>query len=251
MQYQGSSISNKRILLAEDCEDSREILKFLFTKSGAKVEAVSNGGECVSTALKAMRDHNPFDIIVLDLHMPGVDGNTATKQLRAEGYNLPIVAMTGQVSAEEERRSISAGCNAFMSKLSSKDNMLTVLGDLLVHESIETDLPALPFIPELIYSEPEYAPLIIKFIDSIDSKLFQISTSINEERWQEAMELCSSLSSGALYGYRIFAEHLSDLQKAIEDRNEEEITHHFRMLKQATRSIRLGRKEIEKVFKTS
>ncbi len=247
MQLVNSSINNKRILLAEDCDDSREILKFLFTKSGAKVETACNGGECVDLALDALNQSNPFDVIVLDIHMPVVDGNAATRQLRSHGYKLPIVAMTGQASEEEERLSISSGCNAFLSKLSSRDKMISVIEGLLPKNVVDDSLPALPFVPEILSREPEYAPLVLKFIDTLDTKMQLLEKEIYVEAWHNVIELCSALSSGSIYGYRIFADHLSHLQAAVCKSDKEEIRTRIRMLKQSAKSIELGRKEVEKI----
>lgn len=247
MQHIGSSIKNKRILLAEDCEDSREILKFLFSKSGAEVEAVSNGSECVDRALNAYNQHNPFDIVVVDVHMPILDGNGAAKKLRSEGYTLPIVAITGQTTEEEKQQCLSSGCDAFMSKLSPKETMLDVLEALLPKEDVDFGIPALPFIPKLLETNPEYAPLMLKFINGLSAKLLEMGKAIESKSWKDVASICGSLSSSSFYGYQIFAEKLGHLQQAIEDQDREEIAHNYRMLKQSAKSIILGVREIEKV----
>ncbi len=247
MQLLNSSISKKRILIAEDCEDSREILKFLFTKSGALVETVNDGGQCVNKALSALNSRNPFDIIVLDIHMPVMDGNTATRELRSKGYKLPILAITGQASEDEKRLSMSSGCDAFMSKLSSKDKMISVMEGLLPKRTVDDSIPALPFIPEILSKEPEYAPMVLKFIDSLTSKLDSIEKGIDAESWHAVRELCSTLSSGSLYGYRIFSDNLSSLQKSVDDMDKERMGHDFRMLKQSTKSIIMARRDVEKI----
>ena len=247
MQHGSPTIKGKRILLAEDCDDSREILKFLFTKSGARVEAVCTGSECVDLALSALNNQKPYDLVVVDVHMPILDGNGATRKLRANGYKLPIVAITGQVSEEEKSECLSSGCNAFMSKLSSKETMLKILEGLLPKEEIDNSIPALPFVPKLITTDPEYAPSILKFISSLESKLDEIGHALENKSWQLVLEICGSLSSSSLYGYQIFAERLGDFQQVVESQNFHEISHHLRMLKQSAKSIILGKTEVEKV----
>lgn len=255
MQQVGNSIKNKRILLAEDCEDSREILKFLFSRSGASVEVVSNGDQCVDQAISALNNKNPFDIIVLDMNMPVLSGIEATKKLREQGYNLPIAAMTGQITEEGKQLSLSSGCNVFMSKLASKESMISTLEALLPTEGfeygIEFGIPALPIVPTILSTDPEYAPLVIKFINSLENKMEEIGFLIEQHSWKSAIEICSSLSSGSLYGYKIFADRLSQLQSSLEITDSEEINHQYRMLKQSAKSIILGKKEVEKIINKS
>ncbi len=91
-----------RILLAEDSEDTRKLILHVLTDQGATVTAVSNGREAVEAARES-----PFDLIILDVRMPEMDGPTAVAELRRHGCLSPIIALTalvGKVDQEEMRK---------------------------------------------------------------------------------------------------------------------------------------------------
>ena len=83
-----------RILLAEDDPDNRRWLSLILERAGAEVTAVVDGLAAVEQATAAWQRDEPFDLIVMDVLMPRLDGLQATRQLRAAGYRHPIVALT-------------------------------------------------------------------------------------------------------------------------------------------------------------
>ena len=102
-----------RVLLAEDSPDSQRLLSFMLRRAGASVEVASDGHEAVRKAASAPA---PFDVVLMDMHMPGLDGVDATRQLRALGVTTPIIALTANAMAEERRRTLDAGCDDFLTK---------------------------------------------------------------------------------------------------------------------------------------
>lgn len=111
------SISDKpdltglRVLLCEDKLENRKLLEFLITSSGGEVAVAVNGHEGIALALE-----QSFDIIVMDMQMPVVDGYSATRRLRSEGVDIPIVALTAHTMNRAKERSLEAGCTHFVSK---------------------------------------------------------------------------------------------------------------------------------------
>ena len=75
-----------------------------------------NGRIGMETALAAWEGDEPFDVILMDLQMPEMDGYEATRRLRERGYTRPIVALTANAIPEERNRSLEAGCDAVESK---------------------------------------------------------------------------------------------------------------------------------------
>jgi Amt family ammonium transporter len=105
-----------RILLAEDNPDHQKVISVMLRKVRADVTIVENGQSAVRCALQAQEEGNAFDLILMDIRMPVMDGCLATRQLREAGYRLPIVAMTAHAMAGDREEFIAAGCNDYISK---------------------------------------------------------------------------------------------------------------------------------------
>ena len=72
-----------------------------------------------------------FDLILMDMQMPRLDGYEATAQLRGEGYAGPIIALTANVAADHRARCIEAGCDSFLTKPVDREGLLVLLGEYL------------------------------------------------------------------------------------------------------------------------
>ena len=104
------------VLLAEDSPDNQELVAFVLRKSGARVTVVDHGDAAVEVALAALAQGTPFDVILMDMQMPVLDGYAATRELRSRGYRRPIVALTAHAMRDELERSLAAGCDAYLTK---------------------------------------------------------------------------------------------------------------------------------------
>lgn len=104
------------VLLAEDGVDNQRLISTLLKKEGAKVMLAENGDIAFRCAMDAYEKGNPFDVILMDMSMPVLDGYGATKKLREQGYKLPIVALTAHAMSSDRQKCIDAGCDDYTTK---------------------------------------------------------------------------------------------------------------------------------------
>jgi PAS domain S-box-containing protein len=105
-----------RILLAEDGPDNQLLIASILRKRGATVVVAANGRLAIEFALAAMQAGSPYDLILMDMQMPEVDGMAATAHLRGKGYGGPIIALTANAMAGTRERCMQAGCDNYMTK---------------------------------------------------------------------------------------------------------------------------------------
>lgn len=99
------------VLTVDDVPDNQFLIKQFLESAGARVEVASNGAEAIAKALS-----DDPDLVLMDIQMPGINGYQATRELRARGYNRPIVALTANGPGEAREKCLSSGCTDYMSK---------------------------------------------------------------------------------------------------------------------------------------
>ncbi|MCA8959326.1 MAG: response regulator [Planctomycetes bacterium] len=110
----GRPLEGLRILLAEDGRDNQRLICHLLRRAGADPLVVENGQEAID--LFADPKHERIDLVLMDMQMPIVDGYTASRELRAAGVRVPIIALTAHAMSSDRERCLQAGCNDFVSK---------------------------------------------------------------------------------------------------------------------------------------
>jgi PAS domain S-box-containing protein len=111
-----SNIAGARVLVADDVSVIRDYLSTLLEEVGVQVVTCEDGLAAVQTALCAAAEGQAFDVILMDMQMPLLDGYGATRNLRLSGYTGAIVALTASVMEADRTRCIEAGCDVFESK---------------------------------------------------------------------------------------------------------------------------------------
>ncbi len=126
-----SPMKDIKILLAEDNATNRKLIRMILQSVGAVVTDVENGQEAYEAAQAAARAGNPFDVILMDIQMPVLDGLTATRKLRDEGYQGVVIALTAHAMESDKKRCLHAGCDGYCTKPINREQLFSEITDRL------------------------------------------------------------------------------------------------------------------------
>lgn len=126
-----TAIHSARILIVDDAKDNRMLLQHIFKRTGAHIEFAHDGQQAIHTVQNAVGSDNPFDIILMDMQMPVLDGYSATTQLREQGVATPIIALTAHALDGDREHCLQAGCDEYISKPVNRSQLLGACANLL------------------------------------------------------------------------------------------------------------------------
>ncbi|EPF2930652.1 ATP-binding protein [Vibrio navarrensis] len=112
------------ILVVEDTQSNQMVIKLLLSKLGHKVFMANNGSEAIEFI---GRDEVPLDMVLMDVSMPVMDGLTATRTLRSNGFQVPIVALTAHALESDRQDCLESGMNSFIAKPVRKHELESVI----------------------------------------------------------------------------------------------------------------------------
>jgi PAS domain S-box-containing protein len=127
-----------RILLVEDGVDNQRLIAAILHKAGASVQTAENGRLGLEKATAAAQRDAAFDLILMDMQMPEMDGYETTRQLRAQGYTAPIVALTAHAMADDRQKCLEAGCNDYITKPIDRKKLLAKVLEYTARKRVRT-----------------------------------------------------------------------------------------------------------------
>ena len=160
---------------------NRKLVSVFLEKAGAKVETAENGRVAVEKAAARLKAGKPFDLILMDMQMPEMDGYTATSELRKLGYPGPIIALTASAMLSDRERCLRAGCNEFLTKPVDRKQLLEMAERFLKEEAsrqarsplspAENGDPEEERLVSELESDPEMAEIIDVFLEWLPERI--------------------------------------------------------------------------------
>ena len=228
------TLASRRILVADDGETNRKLIQLVLSQTLAEVVVVENGLEAVLAAR-----NSEFDLILMDMQMPVMDGYSATAQLRAEGFTSPIIALTAHAMRGDEQRCLRAGCSEYLTKPIRHDELLS-----RIHTAIEGTVRPVPIsfistsndrssplISELPIEDRPFAELVREFIDHAREKVLELEHAWTEHDGQKISRLAHWMKgSGGMAGFPALTSQAIELEIAAESDDQSAIEKHLRDL---------------------
>jgi len=125
------SIPSCRILVTEDGPENRRFMALVLRKAGAEVAMAEDGQKAVEMVSCALGRLHPYDLILMDIELPILDGREATRRIRQEGYAGRIIAVTAHTTAYDQQMCLDAGCDAYLAKPVDREILLTAVASAL------------------------------------------------------------------------------------------------------------------------
>lgn len=206
IERENESISlSGRVLIAEDHPDLRQLLRIYLGRTGANLVIVENG----AAALEILLDQ-PYDLVLLDIQMPIMNGIDALRELRACSYNGPVYAMTANASIEDRDRYLEAGFNGVVAKPFARHELMALMVKWLT--TTETCNDTSPIRSTLIDELPEFAELVEKFVGRLTPTVSRIGNAMRSGNWNEVKrDLHDLKGTGTAVGYPIVTELASQI----------------------------------------
>ena len=228
------------VLLVDDAEDNRRLISLLLTKSGATVSVATDGHTATRMALNQDPDSTPYDLILMDMQMPGQDGYQTTRHLRENGYKGPIIALTAHALADSRDQCVNAGCDDFASKPIDRVKLLSLASDYIRKYRLEVamgsdrpdqgaDAPApdhadaAPPLYSDYASDPDMAELVEMFVSDLANRTQALDKAAKNLDLDTITHLSHQLKGAAGgYGFTPITESAATLEKLAKNNADED-----------------------------
>jgi len=136
------ALRGRRCLVVDDHAPNRDLVSYLLEQRGAVVTTAVDGSHCLE--LIREQGETAFDVVLMDMQMPVLDGYETTRRLRTQGFRRPIVALTAHGMSQDRERCLAAGCDAYLSKPIDEPSLIRTLAQRLRRVPLRRFLRELP-----------------------------------------------------------------------------------------------------------
>ena len=215
-----------RVLLVEDIEDNQKLISLYLKQTGLNIDIANNGQEGVDKAAQAQ-----YDLILMDMQMPVMDGLEATRILRQSGYLKPIIALTANVLKNETDIYLQAGCNAILSKPIIINEFYSTINQWLKKTSTprkDKDQAQKSEVARSLPGNDAFAKLVHQFLMSLKSELDSIKAFIEHENWTECQKVIHNIKGrGGSFGFPQITEMATKLDALLKNGQNKDFSEQF------------------------
>lgn len=198
------------VLVVDDGDTNRKLIRLLLERGGAKVRLAENGQVAVDMATNAR-----FDVILMDMQMPVLDGYAAAARLRERGYAGPIIALTAHAMKGDREKCEQAGCTGYLSKPVDEDQLYETLAASCPVAEAQRPEPAEPIRSLLPTDDAEIREIVEEFLDTLETRLAQMQHAWDQGDMDSLAALAHWLRGAAgTVGFGCFTAPATTLETA-------------------------------------
>ena len=229
-----------KVLLVEDGVSNRKLIRLVLTHAGATINEAEDGKAGSDMALA-----DEYDVVLMDMQMPIMDGYSAARYLRERGYTVPIIALTAHAMRGDDEKCRAAGCTGFLTKPIDMDVLVrTVAGaigtsvttevaascsektaaEVPLSDAVPTQRPSGRLRSSLPVEDPDFAEIVVEFVDRLHEQLGQIRQACEQGELDELAKLAHWVKgSGGTAGFSMLTAPARMLESAAKEKKLEEV----------------------------
>jgi len=251
----GGQLPPCRVLLVEDGVTNRKLFGLVLERAGATVRAAENG-QCGVEAMTL----ETFDVVLMDMQMPVMDGYTATRELRRRGYAGPIIALTAHAMKGDELKCREAGCSGYLTKPINPERLIETIAEALgacrtaagsgpagtANETSGADGRAAAFgaaepdeiVSTLPMDDREFREIVSEFLARLDVRLGELRDAASAGDWKRVADIAHWLKgSGGTAGFDALTRSAGVLEQHAKQHRADLVSDQVRVLQRLVRRI--------------
>ncbi|MBD3670334.1 MAG: response regulator [Gammaproteobacteria bacterium] len=228
------------ILLAEDNPDNQHLFSMYLKRFGVKTDVVHNGQQAIEYALRT-----DYDLILMDMQMPIMDGVEATHDLRSKGVNTPIIALTASTLEDDMEEFFSAGCTDYLSKPIKRERLYELCSQYLQADIQGETLS--PMHSSVLEEDPDFIDLVARFARRLPETIERFRSLCEAKEYSILAKEAHDLKGvGGNMGYAEVSELAGKLEFQIANKNAAETLHLINQLNVMHQQIEQGLEKFAK-----
>ncbi len=243
-----------KVLVVDDGAENRELLNLLLDEVGLVVDQAENGLEGVQ-----LTETSDYDVVLMDVNMPVMDGYQAVAKMRENGIAVPVVALTANAMKGDEEKCFAAGYSDYLSKPVNIDHFMELMAKLLKGSKQEHDdsvvVPAVaedqtvtdessdmsPIYSKLPVQNQKFRMIVIRFIDRLHKLIGEMEIAVTNKNYTDLASLAHTLKgSGGTVGFDVFTDPAAELEISAKNKDMARAVQSVNAIKALTKRIDIG-----------
>ncbi len=210
-----------RILIVDDVQENVMLLEIILSRLGYTAVKCSGGRQAVSLC-----GQESFDLILMDIQMPDLNGLEATRQIRADSLNsgIPIIAMTASDQKDDEFAAMDAGCDGYLTKpINRKQLEQKIWRSLAKKRQIEKAENGCD-ITSFLDGDPDYYKTIETFVSNLPGRIDEMRDALNKQNLEDLAFKAHALKGlGGFAGFAVYTDKAARLEQTIREQDIDKI----------------------------